>query len=147
MAQPSAELTTRISTGGGLSTADWAPWEWNDPIHGDQTIGQFGVIRTNGTMGTHVAGYWRSAAGLPGCAADGTCRMPYSAPLGDETTVVLDGEATITVTATGRQHELTRGSILCHPKNVDLLWRSRVRHSPASRHCGTARRKPRRCMT
>lgn len=80
------------------------------------------MIRAGGTMGTHVAGYWRAAAGLPGCNADGSCRMPNSAPNGDETIVVLEGEATITVTATGRTHRLTAGSILCHPKNVDLVW-------------------------
>ena len=118
----SAELTTKLSTGGGQTQAQWAPFGWHDPIHGHQVIGEAGVIRAGGTMGTHMAGFWRSGVGLPGAKPDGSCRMPYSAPLGDETIVVLEGEATITVTATGRQHKLGPGAILCHRKNVDLVW-------------------------
>lgn len=118
----SAELTTKLATGGGQAQAQWAPFECDDPVHGHQVIGESGVIRAGGTMGTHVAGFWRSGVGLPGCGPDGSCRLPYSAPLGDETIVVLEGEATITVTSTGRRHQLSAGSILCHPKNVDLVW-------------------------
>jgi uncharacterized cupin superfamily protein len=122
MGQASAEPTKKFFTGGSPEATDWSPYEWDDPIHGHQVIGETAVIRDGGTMGTHVAGFWRSGPGLPGCGPDGSCRMPYSAAHGDETIVVLEGEATITVTATGRQHHLTRGSILCHPKNVDLVW-------------------------
>ncbi len=118
----SAELTTRLSTGGGQAEAQWSPFAWADPIHGHQTIGEAGIIRAGGTMGTHVAGYWRSGIGQPGCGPDGSCRMPYSAPLGDEVIVVLEGTATITVAGTGRKHKVGPGSIVCHPKNVDLTW-------------------------
>ncbi|AFA71775.1 hypothetical protein GPOL_c07060 [Gordonia polyisoprenivorans VH2] len=73
-------------------------------------------------MGTHEAGFWRAGKGIRGCSLDGSCRMPYSAPLGDETIVVVEGTATITVAATGRQHRIGPGSIVCHPKGVDLVW-------------------------
>jgi uncharacterized cupin superfamily protein len=116
------EHATNFFTGGAPSESDWAPFTWDDPVHGRQTLGESAVIRPGSTMGTHTAGFWRAGPGLPGCATDGSCRMATSAPLGDETIVVLEGAATVTVTETGRSHRLATGSILCHPKNVDLVW-------------------------
>jgi hypothetical protein len=69
-----------------------------------------------------MSGLWRAASTSPGCEPDGSCRVKYSAPLGDENLCVLEGEATVTVVSTRRQHHLTPGTIICHPKGVELLW-------------------------
>lgn len=103
----------------------WAPFEWDDPRHGPQAKGEVVVIRPEGTSGTLMAGLWRTGHEMAGCAPDGSCDVVYSAPLGDETMVILEGSATITETATGRQHEIGAGTILSHPKYVDLHWEIR----------------------
>jgi len=102
--------------------AQWTDFAWDDPRHGAQAKGEVAVIRPEGTSGNLAAGLWRTGHQIVGCEADGSCQVKYSAPLGDETMVLLEGTVRITETATGRQHRVGAGSILSHPKGVDLLW-------------------------
>lgn len=100
----------------------WIPFEWHEPRLGRQVYGEIAVVRPSGTSGKLSAGFWRFAPGSPGAAPDGSMRALYSAPLGDEMAVVLDGCVTLTVQATGERHRATPGSIICSPKNVEVLW-------------------------
>jgi uncharacterized cupin superfamily protein len=100
----------------------WTPFAWDDPLHGAQTKGEVTVIRPQGTSGSLAAGLWRTGHHIAGCEADGSCHIDYSAPLGDETMVILEGTAQITETASGRKHRIGAGTILSHPKHVDLHW-------------------------
>ncbi|MSR13424.1 MAG: DUF861 domain-containing protein [Gammaproteobacteria bacterium] len=100
----------------------WTPFGWDDPLHGAQTKGEVAVIRPQGTSGNLAAGLWRTGHHIAGCEADGSCHIDYSAPLGDETMVILEGNVCITETASGRTHRVGAGTILSHPKHVDLHW-------------------------
>ena len=112
-----------ISVGNrNLNPPQWVDFDWEDPKHGHQAKGEVTVIRPEGTSGELAAGLWRTGHGIVGCEADGSCTIRYSAPLGDETMVLLEGSALITETATGKQHRVAAGTILSHPKGVDLLW-------------------------
>jgi uncharacterized cupin superfamily protein len=55
-------------------------------------------------------------------AADGTSEVWYSAPLGDETLMLIEGEAVLTVTETGQQYHIKAGDIVGHPKNLLVHW-------------------------
>ena len=105
-----------------LNPPEWTDFEWDDPLHGPQAKGEVAVIRPEGTSGNLAAGRWRTGYEIAGCEPDGSCRVKYSAPLGDETMVIIEGSARITEIATGRQHHISAGSILSHPKHVDLYW-------------------------
>ncbi|KIW18899.1 hypothetical protein PV08_03188 [Exophiala spinifera] len=111
-----------LESGSRSTTGKWTPFDWDDPIHGPQQKGEVVVIRTGGTSGTLASGLWRTGAVMPGCNADGTCDVIYSAPLGDETMLILEGSSEVTVTATGKKYHFEAGSILSHPKHVDLSW-------------------------
>lgn len=101
---------------------EWTPFAWEDPLHGSQCKGEVAVIRPEGTSGSLASGLWRTGHHIAGCEADGSCDIHYSAPLGDETMVILEGSALITETATGKTHRIGAGTILSHPKHVDLHW-------------------------
>jgi len=116
---------TALKVHGGPSNPaahEWQPFEWVEPVHGPQVKGEFCVIRTDGATGSLQAGFWRTGPSSPGCEADGSCHVVYSAPDADETVVILEGSATITVTATGKQYHLEPGSIMSHPKGLDITW-------------------------
>ncbi|GAA4738384.1 hypothetical protein GCM10023350_23270 [Nocardioides endophyticus] len=100
----------------------WTPFEWEDPKHGQQAKGEVVVIRPEGTSGSLMSGLWRTGHEIAGCEADGSCWVKYSAPVGDETMVILEGTAVITETATGKKHRVGAGSIVANPKHVDLYW-------------------------
>lgn len=118
-----APVTHDIAIGNRNDTADkWIPFAWDDPIHGSQEKGEVIYIRPEGTSGTLQAGLWRTGRGIAGCEDDGTCHVYYSAPLGDETMVILEGTAEVTELATGKVVHLEAGSIISHPKGVDLHW-------------------------
>lgn len=104
----------------------WVPFEWDEPMYGGTyAAGEIVIGRASGTSGTLMAGFWRGRAGGPGCSPDGSCTVKYSAPLGDENLCVIEGEATVTVVETGQKHHLTPGTIMCHPKGVELLWETK----------------------
>lgn len=116
-----AKLELAVSSR-NANPAPWAPFQWNDPVFGPQTKGEVAPIPFKQIMGSLQLGLWRTGKGAPGCDADGACRVEYSAPLGDETVIVLEGTATVTIQSTGKQYQLEAGSILSHPKNVALTW-------------------------
>jgi len=108
------------------SADEWVPFEWDEPAYGGKHVaGEIVLARAAGTSGNLMSGLWRAASTAPGCEPDGSCRVRYSAPLGDENLCVLEGEATVTVVSTGKQHHLTPGTIMCHPKGVELLWETK----------------------
>ncbi len=105
-----------------FNPSQWTDFGWDDPRHGPQIKGEVAVIRDDGTSGSLAAGLWRTGHEIAGCEPDGSCRVKYSAPLGDETMVILEGSVRITETASGKQHNVAAGSILSHPKHMDLYW-------------------------
>jgi uncharacterized cupin superfamily protein len=102
---------------------DWQPFEWEEPALGrTDAQGEVAVFRPSGTRGNLTSGLWRYHAGAPGANADGSGRIVWSSPLGDECAVVLDGSAVITVEEGGKQHEVGPGSIVYQPKGLRLSW-------------------------
>lgn len=113
----------KLEFGSRNTTGTWTPFDWEDPLHGPQSKGEVVTIRTGGaTGGTVASGLWRTGAGIAGCNDDGTCDIEYSAPLGDETMVLLEGSAEVLETKSGKKHHFKAGDILAHPKHVDLKW-------------------------
>jgi quercetin dioxygenase-like cupin family protein len=55
-------------------------------------------------------------------ASAGDTGMRPTAPLGDEMAVVLEGCAALTVKGTRERRRVGPGSIICSPKNVEVLW-------------------------
>jgi uncharacterized cupin superfamily protein len=101
----------------------WVPFSWVEPVHGPQTKGEVLIIRPGGTAGgSHMAGLWRTGKDIAGCEPDGSCFVRYSAPDADETVVILEGNVEVTVTSTGTKHHLEAGSIMSHPKGLDITW-------------------------
>ncbi len=101
---------------------EWVPFEWAEPKYGPQAFGEIALARASGSSGSHMAGFWRCGPNSPGARPDGSGTVHYSAPLGDECLVVQEGEATVTVVETGEQHLLTPGTIMIHPKGLELRW-------------------------
>ncbi len=123
LAMPKHETPSTHVVHGGTQDVPkraWAPFEWDEPRLGHQACGEVAIIRPFGTSGNLSAGFWRSRG--PGINADGTVRVVYSAPLGDEAAVVLAGAGTLTVLSTGQKHRVSPGSIICSPKNLEVLW-------------------------
>ncbi|WP_428382542.1 cupin domain-containing protein [Nevskia ramosa] len=100
----------------------WVPFEWDEPKYGRQIQGEICVIRTEGVGGKLQAGFWRNSAASPGSERDGSNKLIYSSPLGDETAVVLEGSAVITVASTGKKYVVAPGSVVSHPKNLEVTW-------------------------
>lgn len=100
----------------------WTPFAWEEPRLGKQVHGEIAVIRTHGTSGWLQAGFWRTGPTSPGASSDGSHRVVYSAPLGDETAAVIEGTATLTVTSTGQKFHVGPGSVISSPKNLEVTW-------------------------
>jgi uncharacterized cupin superfamily protein len=100
----------------------WVPFEWEEPRLGRQVHGEIAVIRPEGVSGSLMAGLWRTGPNAPGASPDGSHRVVYSSPLGDETAVILDGRAVLTVRSTGKQYSVGPGSVISHPRNLELTW-------------------------
>jgi uncharacterized cupin superfamily protein len=119
----SDETASQIEIGSRhFNPANWVPFEWDDPVYGPQVKGEVAVIRNKGTSGTLLAGLWRTGKGIAGCEADGSCPVDYSAPLGDETIVILEGNVTVTIAATGKKYRLEAGTMLSQVKGVSYHW-------------------------
>lgn len=104
------------------SPDQWIPFEWEEPKLGRQVHGEIAVIRTHGTSGSLMAGFWRTGPTSPGASRDGSHRVVYSSPLGDETAVVLEGSATLTVKSTGQRYQVAPGSVISSPKGLEVVW-------------------------
>lgn len=102
---------------------EWVPFTWDEPVLGrTDTQGEIALFRPEGTSGNLSAGFWRYHAGAPGANADGSGTVVWSSPLGDESAVVVEGSAVITVTSTGKQYEVGPGSIVYEPKGLEQRW-------------------------
>ncbi|WP_040831234.1 cupin domain-containing protein [Nocardia jiangxiensis] len=102
---------------------EWVPFEWTEPALGrSDAQGEIALFRPEGTSGNLSAGFWRYHAGAPGANTDGSGTVVWSSPLGDESAVVLEGSAAITVTSTGMQYEVGPGSIIYEPKGLEQRW-------------------------
>lgn len=119
----SSEAKHKVHSGTQNPPADqWVPFEWEEPGLGKQIHGEIAVIRPYGVSGSLMAGLWRTGPTSPGASPDGSHRVVYSAPLGDETAVVLEGSAVLTVKSTGKQYHVTQGSVISSPKNLEVTW-------------------------
>jgi uncharacterized cupin superfamily protein len=108
-----------------LNPADgWTPFEWVEPVHGPQVKGEVLMIRPEGTSGTLMAGLWRTGVGIVGCAADGSSTVPYTAPLGDETMLLLEGRAHLLNEETGEEYDFPAGEVICLPSGPPVRWTS-----------------------
>ncbi|KAG5814289.1 hypothetical protein H9Q71_003300 [Fusarium xylarioides] len=112
----------QLEHGSRSTTGTWVPFDWEDPVFGQQSKGEVVVIRSGGTSGSLSAGLWRTGPGIAGCNEDGTCDVVYSAPLGDETMLLLEGSTEVTIKSTSKKYQLNAGDIICHPKYVQLSW-------------------------
>ncbi|KAK7732898.1 hypothetical protein SLS57_000841 [Botryosphaeria dothidea] len=101
---------------------EWVPFEWNEPRFGKQIHGEVAVYRPEGVSGSLSAGFWRTGPTSPGAAKDGSHKVTYSSPLGDETACVIDGSATLTVAHTGERFEVGPGSVISSPKGLEVQW-------------------------
>ena len=101
---------------------DWKPFEWSEPKLGKQIHGEVTITRNFGTKGELSSGFWRTGPTSPGAQADGSHKITYSSPLGDETACIIDGTAVLTIVSTGEQHKVGPGSIISSPKGLEVLW-------------------------
>lgn len=113
-----------LEHGSRSTTGTWTPFDWEDPVFGPQSKGEVVTIRTGGTSGFPAAGLWRTDPGIAGCNDDGSCDVVYSAPLGDETMLLLEGSSEVTIKSSGKKYHLEAGTIISHPKHVQLSWHS-----------------------
>jgi uncharacterized cupin superfamily protein len=94
-------------------------------VHGPQVKGEVVVVCPEGTSGNLSAGLWRTGCGIPGCEADGSCRIKYSAPLGDETMLLLEGQADLVNEDTGEEYNLKAGDLVTLPSGLPVRWTSK----------------------
>jgi uncharacterized cupin superfamily protein len=106
------------------SPAEWTTFSWEEPVHGQQTCGELTFVRETGVTGTLLTGLWRTGVGIPGCEADGSATVPYTAPLGDETILLLEGTVHMVDEETGREYEFKAGDVICLPKGLPIRWTS-----------------------
>ncbi len=101
----------------------WVPFEWVEPGLGTQVHGEITIVRQDGPCGAVTSGFWRTSASAPGATADGSHKkIVYSSPLGDETAMIIDGTAILTVPSTGEQFEIGAGSVVSSPKGLEVHW-------------------------
>lgn len=105
------------------SKDDWVPFEWEEPRLGKQTHGEITIARAFGITGHLSSGFWRTGPTSPGANPDGSHKLTYSSPLGDETACVIDGTATLTVVSTNQQYKVSPGTIISSPKGLEVEWR------------------------
>jgi uncharacterized cupin superfamily protein len=104
--------------------AEWETYRWTEPVEGDQVCGELYFMRQDGTTGTRLCGIWRSGVGIDGCEADGSSTIPYTATLGDETLLLLEGTVHIRDDVTGEEHDLHSGDVVTLPHGHHLTWTS-----------------------
>lgn len=84
-------------------------------------------FRTGGSTGTFLSGIWRSGKGIAGTNVDakGTLVTPYTATLGDETLLLLEGEVEVVETASGGKHNFRAGDIIGLSSGQHITWTSK----------------------
>lgn len=103
---------------------EWEPCVWSEPT-GQVAFGEITFARQFGTTGRIFSGFWRVSESFPGVNFDEHSRkatMIYSSPMGDETAVVIDGTAELTVKSTGQKYSIGPGSIVSTPKGLEVEW-------------------------
>jgi uncharacterized cupin superfamily protein len=104
------------------TTGKWAAYELDDPNFGTQAVGEQMTIRNVGASGSLHVGLWRAGRGLPGCDSSGAAQFKTSTSLGDESIMILEGEAKVTNQDTGHKHHFKAGDILSVAKGTNLTW-------------------------
>jgi len=69
-----------------------------------------------------MCGLWRTGVGIAGCAPNGTATFPYSAPLGDETLLILEGQANVVNEDTGEEYNLSARDMVALPSGLPVTW-------------------------
>ncbi|MGD9526664.1 MAG: cupin domain-containing protein [Pseudonocardia sp.] len=105
---------------------NWTPFEWVEPDAGPQVCGETYIIRGTGSTGSYRCGLWRTGVGVPGCAPDGSATVRYTAPLGDEMILLLEGQAHLVNEETGEEHDLKAGDIVGLPSGLPVTWTSKA---------------------
>lgn len=106
---------------------DWEEYHWTEPKDGPQVAGELYFIRTNGSTGSMLSGVWRSGKGIAAshCTPDGTMRTPYTAVLGDETVLLLEGEVDVVETDGGKKHSFKAGDLIGLTSGMHVTWISK----------------------
>ena len=104
---------------------EWTQNDFTEPLEGDLTKGEYVVFRSEGTTGTLMSGLWRTGKGIPGCEPDGTLTTPYTATRGDETILMLEGEAHLRNDETGEEWDYRAGDLIALPSGVHVTWTSK----------------------
>jgi uncharacterized cupin superfamily protein len=104
------------------NTGKWNGFELDDPNFGAQAVGEQLTIRSVGASGSLQVALWRAGRGLPGCDANGAAQLKSSTALGDESGMVLEGEAIVTNQDTGTKHHFKAGDIFSVAKGTNLVW-------------------------
>jgi uncharacterized cupin superfamily protein len=105
--------------------AAWTQNEFTEPIEGDLIKGEYVVFFAEAATGTLMSGLWRTGIGLPGCEADGTLTTPYTGVRGDETILMLEGEAHVRNDETGEEFDFRAGDLIAIPAGVHVTWTSK----------------------
>ncbi|MBK8961399.1 MAG: DUF861 domain-containing protein [Proteobacteria bacterium] len=58
--------------------------------------------------------------------ADGSATTRYTAPLGDETILLLEGEVDVVNEESGEEYHLRAGDVIGLPSGVPVRWTSRA---------------------
>lgn len=118
MGSTNPESRHAVHSGTQCEPADqWQPFTWNQPGHSKQSLGSFSTARKFGTTGNIQAGFWRLSV------PDTGTKSVYSAPDGDEISVVIDGTATLTTVSNGETVRVGPGNVISCPKGLEVEWK------------------------
>ncbi|WP_242126178.1 cupin domain-containing protein [Sphingobium sp. Sx8-8] len=119
---PADLLVTHINA----DHSDWREFKLVGPDEQERSYGQILVLRDRGSTGNLMCGLWRGGVGIPGSEAFpvGNMAMPYNAPLGDETMLLIDGAVDI-VSDTGDRHSFQPGDIVGLSAGQPISYTSR----------------------
>jgi uncharacterized cupin superfamily protein len=125
-AKPTATLPDDLFVGHVNDNAlkNWTPFGWEEPKVGPQEVGEFYLVRRTGDTDTLKVGVWRTGRTMPGCNPDGSATFPYSAPLGDETIMIIEGRVTVVEQESGKTHHFQAGDVVALPSGLKITWTS-----------------------
>lgn len=124
MPHTTEDVVSHVVHGGTQAppSTEWKPFGWVEPKLGKQVHGEVTIARAFGTTGSISSGFWRTGPNSPGAHQDGSHKLTYSSPLGDETACVIDGTATLNVVSTGQSYRVGPGAIVSSPKGLEVFW-------------------------
>lgn len=108
---------------------DWEEYRWTEPKVGPLASGELYYVRSRGSTTSMVTGIWRTGKGFPGTRfdSDGGSKGPYTAVLGDETILVLEGRIDVTEVESGKHHSFRPGDIIGLTSGMEVIWHA---HGP-----------------